>query len=71
MVKPHDAIIKGSDNIPAPIVVPIIKKTEPIDLEFIYQLYFLLNAMNNNAILITKQHNADFYNEIFLLITLN
>ncbi|AEI35417.1 hypothetical protein F7308_0489 [Francisella salina] len=35
MVKPHEATIKGKDSIPAPIVVPIIKKTEPIDLEFI------------------------------------
>ncbi|GMN89040.1 hypothetical protein fsci_05260 [Francisella sciaenopsi] len=35
IVKPHEATIKGKDSIPAPIVVPIIKKTEPIDLEFI------------------------------------
>lgn len=42
ILKPHDATIKGSDSIPAPIVVPIIKKTEPIDLEFIYQLYFFV-----------------------------
>ena len=36
IVKPHDATISGSESIPAPIVVPIIKKIEPIDLEFIY-----------------------------------
>lgn len=43
-VKPQDATIRGKDNIPAPIVVPIIKKIDPIDLEFINLRYFLLSA---------------------------
>ncbi|BCD92196.1 hypothetical protein fh0823_23350 [Francisella halioticida] len=35
VIKPHAATTKGNDNIPAPIVVPTIRKTEPINLEFI------------------------------------
>ncbi|GAB4221775.1 MAG: hypothetical protein Kow0076_0470 [Francisella sp.] len=35
VIKPHDATTKGKDNIPAPIVVPIIKKIEPTNLVFI------------------------------------
>jgi hypothetical protein len=40
VVKPHAAITNGKDSIPAPIVVPIINKIEPIDLEFIADYFY-------------------------------
>ncbi|BCD90364.1 hypothetical protein fh0823_05030 [Francisella halioticida] len=36
--KPHAATINGNDNIPVPVVVPIIRKIEPMDLVFILKI---------------------------------